>query len=157
MDADKTHQGDQMLGSYQKLFLALGISLPVMFVLSIAFVNTWSHFYLNLSNFYMALLMVAPMGFIMLVVMKSMFTNKRLNAGLVVGFVLLFIGAFWMGHDETFVGNEQFLRAMIPHHSRAILVCENAAITDPDIQSLCNDIVEAQKREIGIMQEMLGE
>jgi uncharacterized protein (DUF305 family) len=34
------------------------------------------------------------------------------------------------------VGNELFLRAMIPHHSRAILVCEEPSITDPDIANL---------------------
>jgi len=146
-----------MNGSYRRLFLALGLSLLVMFPLTMAFVANAGHFYLNLSNFYMALMMVAPMGLIMLFVMRNMFSNKALNTGLVIGFVVLFFAAFWMGRSEVLVGNEQFLRAMIPHHSRAILVCENASITDADIRELCSQIVATQREEINIMERMLDE
>lgn len=97
MSSQESEQSGQMLGSYGKLFLALGISLLVMYVLTMALVVRWSDYYLNLSNLYMAVLMVAPMGLIMLFVMRSMFMSKRLNAGLAVGFVVLFIAAFWMG------------------------------------------------------------
>lgn len=140
---------------YGKLFLALGLSLVVMFPLTMAFVDRWSHFHLNLSNFYMAVLMVAPMGLIMLGVMRGMFPNPRLNAALVIGFIALFALGLWLGRTEAFVGNEQFLRAMIPHHSRAILVCQEAAITDPEISRLCEQIITAQQEEIGIMERML--
>jgi hypothetical protein len=140
---------------YVKLFIALGISLLVMYLLTMAFVNEWDHYYLNLSNFYMAVLMVAPMGLIMLYVMRDMFPDRRLNMTLVVGFVALFALSFWLGRTQAFVGNDQFLRAMIPHHSRAIQVCENASITDPEIEQLCQQIVEAQREEITIMERML--
>ena len=62
-----------------------------------------------------------------------------------------------MAGTEAFVGNEQFLRAMIPHHSRAILVCNEAAITDPDIRQLCDQIIATQQEEIAIMNRMLEE
>ena len=143
--------------AYLKLFLALGLSLIVMFALSMAFIDRWSHFYFNLSNFYMAVTMVAPMGLIMLLVMRNMFPDKRINAMLIVAFVLLFFGGLWLGRTEFAVGNEQFLKAMIPHHSRAILVCENASITDPDIKILCDDIVKTQLEEIDQMEQMLDE
>lgn len=146
-----------MQGSYGKLFLALSISLVAMYLLTMAFVEAGSHFYFNLSNFYMAVLMVAPMGLIMMFVMRNMFMNKQLNAALVVGFVLLFIAVFWMGRQQVFLGNEQFLRSMIPHHSRAILVCEEAAITAPDIEEICDEIISTQKEEIDIMTRMLDE
>lgn len=157
MSSQESEQSGQMLGSYGKLFLALGISLLVMYVLTMAFVVRWSDYYLNLSNLYMAVLMVAPMGLIMLFVMRSMFMSKRLNAGLAVGFVVLFIAAFWMGRQHVFVGNDQFLRSMIPHHSRAILVCEEASITDPEIEELCDQIIASQEEEIDIMKRMLDE
>lgn len=86
-----------------------------------------------------------------------MFMSKRLNAGLAVGFVVLFIAAFWMGRQHVFVGNDQFLRSMIPHHSRAILVCEEASITDPEIEELCDQIIASQEEEIDIMKRMLDE
>lgn len=148
---------DKSMSGYGKLFLALGVSLIVMYLLTMAFVDEWDHYHLNLSNLYMAILMVAPMGLIMLFVMRSMFPDSRLNLVLIVGFVALFFLAFWLGRTQAFVGNDQFLRAMIPHHSRAILVCENASITDPEIQQLCQQIVETQKEEIGIMNQMLDE
>lgn len=147
MSSHEEKHGSGMAGSYRRLFLAL----------TMAFVAQGSHFYLNLSNFYMAVMMVAPMGLIMLFVMRNMFANPRLNAGLVVSFVVLFFAAFWIGRAEVLVGNEQFLRAMIPHHSRAILVCESASITDVDIQELCQQIIATQKEEIDIMQRMLDE
>jgi hypothetical protein len=146
---------DQGMGGYGRLALALGLSLLVMFPLTMAFVARWSHFYLNLSNFYMAVLMVAPMGLIMLGVMRSMFPRRELNLGLAAGFVALFALGLWLGRTEAFVGNAQFLRAMIPHHSRAILVCQEARITDPDIEQLCDQIVSSQQEEIAIMTRML--
>lgn len=151
MDGHEQHGGGN--GSYGKLAIALMLSLSVMFLLSMAFVAEWSHFYLNLSNFYMAVTMVAPMGLIMLLVMRDMFPNRTVNIGLVVGFAVLFALGLWLGRTETAVGNEQFLRAMIPHHSRAILVCENANITDPE--QLCGQIVQTQREEIAIMEHML--
>jgi hypothetical protein len=148
---------DKEMGGYAKLFLALGLSLIVMFPLTMAFVARWSHFHLNLSNFYMAVAMVAPMGLIMLGVMRGMFPNRPLNLGLAAAFVALFALGLWLGRTEAFVGNEQFLRAMIPHHSRAILVCNEAAITDPDIRQLCDQIIATQQEEIAIMNRMLDE
>ena len=145
------------MGGYGRLFLALGLSLVVMFPLTMAFVVRWSDFFLNISNFYMALMMVAPMGLIMLFVMRGMFPSARLNAGLAIGFVALFAIGLWLGRTEAFVGNDQFLRAMIPHHSRAILVCEEANITEADIQQLCEQIIAAQEKEIDIMRRMLAE
>lgn len=67
----------------------------------------------------------------------------------------LFVGALALGRTETFVGNEQFLKSMIPHHSRAILVCEESAITDPEIIDLCEQIVSSQREEIRQMEEIL--
>lgn len=154
--AEHTHGHGSGKGGYGRLLLALGLSLVVMFPLSMAFVNRWSDFHLNLSNFYMAVMMVAPMGLIMLGVMRGMFPDGRLNAALVIGLVALFALGLWLGRTEAFVGNEQFLRAMIPHHSRAILVCENATITDPEIERLCAQIVSSQQEEIGIMERMLA-
>jgi len=144
-----------MKSNYAKLAIALAVSLLLMFVLTMSMVRTLDHFYLNLSNFYMALIMVAPMGIVMLLVMRAMFDSKRLNVVLLVSFATLFGGALALGRTETFVGNEQFLKSMIPHHSRAILVCEESSITDPEIGRLCEEIVKTQRDEIRQMKEIL--
>ena len=99
--------------------------------------------------------MVAAMAVLMTVGMWSMLKNKTLNIILLVGFLALFLAAFFMGRNEVGVGDEGFLTSMIPHHSRAILVCQEASITDPEIEQLCSEIVEAQEREIAQMKEIL--
>jgi hypothetical protein len=142
--------------SYARLAIALALSYVVMFVLTMSMIRQFDHFYLNLSNAYMALIMVAPMGLIMLVVMWGMFKNRLLNIGLAVGFLTLFVAAFVLGRQEAFVGNEQFLKSMIPHHSRAILVCQESDITDPEIAELCRQIVQSQQEEINQMQKILN-
>lgn len=140
---------------YAKLAIALLLSLIVMFVLTMSMIVTIDHFYINMSNLWMAVIMVAPMGVIMLAVMSDMFGNIRLNIALYTTFAIIFFGAFLLGRAEVFVGDEQFLKSMIPHHSRAILVCEEASITDPEIIQLCDQIIETQREEIRQMEEIL--
>lgn len=146
-----------MPNSYARLGIALAISLVLMFVLTMSMVDTWDHFIPNESNFYMAVIMVAPMGVIMLLVMWGMFPNRSLNVALLGGFVVLFVGALWLGRSEAFVGDAGFLRSMIPHHSRAILVCQEADLSDPEIIALCDQIIEAQRSEIEQMQRIMDE
>jgi len=140
---------------YWMLAAALALSLAVMYLLTFAMINTWNDFYFNLSNLYMALIMVFPMGIVMIALMWRMFPNRRLNIGLLVAFAAAFGAAFWMGRTETFIGNEQFLDSMIPHHSRAILVCEQSDITDAEIQNLCQEIIDSQQAEINQMKQIM--
>ncbi|MEV8132740.1 MULTISPECIES: DUF305 domain-containing protein [Pseudarthrobacter] len=140
---------------YLKFGVILLVSLGLMWVLSMSMVRSIDHFYFNLSNFWMALLMVSAMAIVMIIGMWSMFKNKKANIALLVGFAVLFAGVFALGRTETFVGNEQFLKSMIPHHSRAILVCQESDITDPEIIELCDSIVKSQQEEITQMQSIL--
>lgn len=140
---------------YLRLGISLLLSLLIMFVLTMSMIRTIDHFYWNLSNFYMALIMVAPMGLIMLATMWGMFPDRGRNVILLVAFAALFAGALTLGRLETFVGDEQFLVSMIPHHSRAILVCQEATLTDPEIIELCGAIIETQRDEIEQMERIL--
>jgi uncharacterized protein (DUF305 family) len=56
---------------------------------------------------------------------------------------------------QTPVGDEQYMKAMIPHHSSAIMTSENANIQDPELRKLADDIIDAQKREIAQMKAIL--
>lgn len=57
---------------------------------------------------------------------------------------------------QGLVGDRQFLRSMIPHHSGAILMCEQASIWDPELKLLCGNIITSQKQEIDQMKAMLA-
>jgi uncharacterized protein (DUF305 family) len=145
-----------MESNYRRLDVVISINTVVMFLLTYALIDSWGHFYPNINRVYMALMMVAPMVILMLWVMRSMYENRKLNTILYLGFSLLFVGSFLLARTQTPVGNDQFLRSMIPHHSSAIVMCEEAAITDPQIIELCGEIVATQVREIDEMKEILA-
>ena len=140
---------------YARLGIALVVSLAVMFLRSFTQTRTWGHLYLNLSNLYISLTMIGAMGLIMLFVMWPMFKDKRLNVGLLATFAVILVGAFTLARTETFVGDKGFLYSMIPHHSRAILVCQEAQLTDPEVIALCEQIVTTQQEEIDQMKDIL--
>ncbi|WP_240685026.1 DUF305 domain-containing protein [Arthrobacter nitrophenolicus] len=154
-DSNKKDGGHGSSRMYLKFSLILLVSLAVMWVLSMSMIRSIDHFYFNLSNFWMALLMVSAMGIVMTIGMWSMFKNRTANIAMLAGFAVLFAAVFALGRTETFVGNDQFLKSMIPHHSRAVLVCQESTITDPEIVELCESIVEAQQREISQMEAIL--
>lgn len=140
---------------YKKLALAISINAVIMYLLTYVMIDTIDHLYLNINRLYMALIMAAPMVIVMLLVMRSMYENKKLNYILIAAFSGLFILSFYLARTQTPVGNDQFLRSMIPHHSSAILMCQRSDITDSEIVNLCEQIVKAQEEEIAQMKAIL--
>jgi hypothetical protein len=140
---------------YRKLALAISINTVLMYLITFVNIADISHFENNINRVYMALLMAAPMVIIMLLVMRSMFGNDGLNMGLYAGAAGAIVLLLLLIRTQTPVGNKQFLHSMIPHHSSAILMCEESTITDREISDLCDQIVRSQREEIAQMQQML--
>ena len=143
---------------YTMLALNLAISLLIMYLAMFAMIWSIGEFFNNTNMLYMALVMWAPMGVLMLLMMSMMYPNKKLNMVLLASFVLVLILSFWAIRDQTLVGDKQFVRAMIPHHSGAITMCNRASIRDQEIRDICfkpNGIIESQKREIAQMERIL--
>ncbi|MFA6090064.1 MAG: DUF305 domain-containing protein [Candidatus Woesearchaeota archaeon] len=67
----------------------------------------------------------------------------------------IFILSFLFVRKQTFINNKQFIRSMIPHHAGAILMCQNASVTDPEIKQLCQSIISSQQSEINQMKQIL--
>lgn len=155
---DKGMNPEMMGGHYRMLGINMAINLAIMYLVMFAMIWAWGEFFQNLNFFYMALMMWAPMGVIMLLTMKMMYRNRKLNMALYAAFGLIFVFSFFGIRDQSLVGNRQFLRSMIPHHSGAITMCERASIGDPEIRQICfgpGGIVESQKREIAQMEALL--
>lgn len=134
-------------------------SFAVMYVLMYAMVDRFSDIFANVNQGYMAALMAAPMVVIELLLMSHMYRNRRANALALAVSAIVGVGAFFAIRQQTIVGDEQFLLSMIPHHSSAVLMCQQAQIRDPEIQRLCfgpNGIVASQEREIAQMKAMLA-
>jgi uncharacterized protein (DUF305 family) len=145
-----------MASHYKTFALNLLISLIIMYLVMFAMIDGWSDFHNNLNTFYMALAMVAPMGALMLAMMGSMYGNRRLNLVLYLVFAGLFAIGFGATRLQAGIGDRQFLRSMIPHHSGAILMCRQARLTDPEIIDLCGRIQRSQRREIDEMNAILS-
>ena len=154
-DSQSEKKSQSGLKPYITLFISLCVSYIVMFAIMYSRVNAFENVFISLNQVYMAGLMVSAMLLIMLIVMRSMYKNKKLNyvlLGLGTALVAIFLT---LVRTQAAVGNQQFLHSMIPHHAAAILVCQQSSITDPRIQELCTEIVQTQKEEIRIMKELM--
>lgn len=149
-------KGKQHDQHYGHLFLMLVLSVASMYALMYAMTADFASVYLNLNQLYMALLMAAPMGIIELAVMRSMYADRRMNAAVMAGSLVVLLGAWVAIRQQAAIADGQFLRSMIPHHSSAILMCERATLTDPAIQALCKSIIEGQQAEIDLMKAKLN-
>ena len=119
-------------------------------------VNMFANAYQNHNQFYMAALMASPMLLLELLLMGSMYPNKKRNAGIMVAGLLLLVGSFFFIRQQTAIADEQFLRSMIPHHAGAILMCNEASIQDPQIKELCGNILSSQQAEIDWIRQKLN-
>jgi hypothetical protein len=142
---------------YLRLLAMVVLSFLAMYVLMYAMVDQFSHVYNNINQVYMAALMAAPMVLIELLLMQSMYPDRRLNVVLLVTAAVA-LAAFWfLIREQTIVSDRQFLRSMIPHHAGAILMCEKNSLEDKRLQALCREIVRSQRAEIAQMQAWLAE
>lgn len=140
---------------YGRLGLMILLSFLAMYGLMYAMVNELDNVVHNLNQAYMAGLMAAPMAIIELLIMRAMYPDKKLNGVLILVSVVALIGC-WLGiRQQLAIGDRQFLRSMIPHHSGAILMCQQASLQDPEVLALCRAIVTSQREEIAQMEAML--
>jgi uncharacterized protein (DUF305 family) len=142
---------------YARLALMAALSFVAMYVLMYAMVAEWRDAYPNINQAYMAALMAAPMVVIELLLMARMYPNRRLNAMVLAGSAVVFVGAFAAIRTQAGVGDAEFLRSMIPHHSAAVLMCERAPVNDAEIERLCGRIVSGQRQEIAEMRSEMAQ
>lgn len=133
----------------------LAISFIIMYGVMFLNVADSSHIYLSLTRTYMTLLMVAPMAIVMLLMMGKMYPHKKANGIIIVTALAIFSLSLAGLRTQTPVGDVQYMKAMIPHHSSAILVSNNANLKDPEVKQLAADIIKAQEKEIAQMKAIL--
>jgi hypothetical protein len=141
---------------YGLLLIMAVLSFVSMYVLMYAMVDRASNIYPNLNQLYMAGLMTAPMIVIEVVLMRAMYHSARLNFAIIIASLVALAAFFIFIRQQSAIGDEQFLRSMIPHHAGAILMCEKASIRDPEIRQLCASIISGQQSEIDQMKAIIG-
>jgi len=145
-----------MKNNYAKFGLMMLTSFIFMFIAMFFNVDKIDHIYWSHSRTYMALYMVGPMALIMLAFMLPMYRDKKKNAIIVVSAVLITGFSIFFLRDQTTVKDIQYMKAMIPHHSIAILVSQQATFEDPETKQLAKEIIEAQLREIAEMKKIIN-
>ena len=142
---------------YWKFLLMIGVSTVIMFGMMYLNVYSIDHLFFSRTRVFMALMMGAVMAIIMLLFMWKMYENKTLNKIILGVSVLVFAGSLFMGRSQTTVSDVAWMKAMIPHHSIAILTSKRANLKDPEVKKLANDIIEAQEKEIEQMKKLIEE
>lgn len=141
--------------SYMKFAAMMAVSFVIMYAVMFLNADIFEHVMLSTTRTYMSILMIAPMAISMMLFMWKMYENKKANYIILASAVIIFIGTLTMLRNQTLIADVQWMKAMIPHHSSAIMVSQKAKLEDPEAQQLAKDIIEAQEREIAQMQEMI--
>lgn len=114
------------------------------------YLNTYAldQVYFSITRFYMTCLGISAMAIIMFLFMRKMYRNTKKNIAVILGSVALFVSSLILVRTQTPVDDLLYMRAMIPHHSIAILTSKRADIKDPEVRKLADGIIEAQQKEI---------
>lgn len=137
-------------------FLAM-IATSAVLMYGVMYLNTYEfdHVYFSEMRLYMTILSTAVMAVVMLGFMLHMLKDKKKNIAIVAVSVLVFITSFFLMRNQTTIDDVDYMQAMIPHHSIAILTSGRANIEDPRVRQLADDIIEAQEKEIAEMKELI--
>ncbi len=156
MESSENKNHNMKGNNYGKFFWMLGLSFVAMYITMYLNTYEFDHVYFSLTRFYMSCLGIAAMAVIMLSFMLNMYKNKKKNMAIYIGSLVLFLGALGLVRAQgPIIGDVLWMKAMIPHHSIAILTSKRADIKDPEVKKLAEGIIEAQVKEIAQMKKML--
>ena len=119
--------------------------------------NTYEidHVFFSWTRMYMTLIGIGGMSIIMFLMMQDMYKDKVKNAAILIGSVLLMIVSTVLVRKQIPIDDVKWMKAMIPHHSIAVLTSKNATLRDPEVQKLAKEIIKAQEKEIAEMKKMI--
>jgi uncharacterized protein (DUF305 family) len=143
--------------SYKRFAAMIATATVVMFGLMYSTAYRLDHVWWSQTRFWMALFMGAAMAVIMLGFMLGMYPDKKRNAAIFAGSAIVFAAALFLARSQETVGDVAWMKAMIPHHSIAILTSERARISDPRVRKLADEIIQAQRREIAEMEALIAD
>jgi len=143
--------------TYGRFFAMIVTSTVVMF--GLMYLNTYAldHIFFSQTRMWMAVYMGAAMAIVMLAFMLGMYANRRVNIAIFAGAAVAFALSLWLVRSQETVGDLAWLRAMIPHHSIAVLTSERADISDPRVRALADAIIKAQRSEIAEMKRYIAD
>ena len=154
--ADQSHNRNRT-GGYGRFFAMIATSTVVMY--GLMYLNTYAidHVFFSQTRMWMALYMGAAMTVVMLAFMLGMYSNRQVNVAIFAGAALAFAATLFLVRSQATVEDVAWMKAMIPHHSIAILTSERADLSDPRVRALADAIIEAQRGEIAEMKRYIAD
>ena len=142
--------------SYINFIVMITVSATFMF--GLMYLNTYqpSHVWFSQTRLFMTFIMAGCMALVMLFFMRHMYKNKQKNIAVILVSVLLMVVSTYLVRQQIPIGDVKWMRAMIPHHSIAILTSNRADLKDPEVKKLAEEIIKAQEREIAEMKRMIA-
>ncbi|MGK0552810.1 DUF305 domain-containing protein [Enterococcus faecalis] len=140
---------------YVRFFAMILTSTVIMFGMMYLNVFQLDHIFYSQTRVYMALMMGAAMAIIMLLFMWKMYQNKKANLAILIGSVIVFGLSLGAVRTQANIQDVAWLKAMIPHHSIAILTSKKADLKDPRVQELAQKIIQTQEKEITEMKRLI--
>ncbi|MPS73542.1 MAG: DUF305 domain-containing protein [Chryseobacterium sp.] len=141
--------------TYGKLAVTLIISFVIMYLVMFLNMDKIEDYHTSITRIYMTFLMISPMAILMVLRMKMMYKNRKINAAIIISSVAVFAFSLIGLRTQTPVGDIQYMKAMIPHHSSAIMTSKNANIKDAEVRKLADSIIKSQEKEIDQMNKIL--
>ncbi|AHL76223.1 hypothetical protein CH92_14425 [Stutzerimonas stutzeri] len=145
------------MNNYARFGAMIATSTLVMFGLMYLNVYQLDHIFFSETRAYMALVMGATMAIIMLAYMLGMYQKRGVNIAIFAGSVAVFALSLWLVRSQQTVDQVSWMKAMIPHHSIAILTSERASISDPRVRELADQIIQSQREEIAEMKALISD
>lgn len=143
--------------SYLRFGAMILVSGLVMYAVMYLHTYELAHVRFSQTRLWMTVLMVSAMAVVMLGFMRSMYPSARANAAIFAGAIVVFAAALWLLRSQQTVDDVAYMKAMVPHHSIAVLTSRRAQIEDPRVRDLADSIVEAQLSEIAQMNRLIAD
>ena len=129
----------------------IATSTIIMFFLMYQLVYSTNHIMFSLNRAIASLVMGCVMAAVMLGFMWKMYEGPRIKMAVLIGALAGAVILLAVNRSQALIGDNAFMKAMIPHHSIAINNARKATITDPRVRELADKIIESQVKEIAEM------
>ncbi|HCL64381.1 MAG TPA: DUF305 domain-containing protein [Rhizobium sp.] len=145
------------MSPYFRFALMIAVSTAIMYALMYLNVFSVDHVFFSQTRLFMALIMGSAMALVMLAFMRHMYRSRTVNIAIVALSLVTFASSLYLVRSQATVGDIAWMKAMIPHHSIAILTSERATLTDPRVRDLAASIIETQRDEISQMKQLIAD
>ena len=149
------HEKEMMKMGWGRFAAMIAASTFIMFFLMYQLVYSMDHATFSLTRLVSSLVMGAVMAVIMLGFMWGMYKGQSTKIAVLVGSALVGAALFGVNRSQAVIGDTDFMKSMIPHHSIAINNARKADIRDPRVRQLADEIIAAQVREIREMKLLI--